>query len=55
MLIGPQDKDWHLVVLVRYPSAQAFVEMVASDEYRAVVMHRSAALADSRLIAMEEL
>ena len=55
MVIGPQDKDWHLVVLVRYPSAQAFVAMVASDDYRAVVRHRTAALADSRLIAMQEL
>ena len=55
MVIGPQDKDWHLAVLVRYPSAQAFVAMVASDEYRAVVRHRTAALADSRLIAMQEL
>lgn len=54
MLIGPQDKDWHLVVLVRYPSARAFVDMVASDEYQAVVKHRAAALTDSRLIAMEE-
>lgn len=55
MLIGPQDKDWHLAVLVRYPSARAFVDMVESEAYRAVVMHRTAALADSRLIAMEEL
>jgi uncharacterized protein (DUF1330 family) len=55
MLIGPQDKDWHLAVLVRYPSAQAFVAMVQSDAYKAVSFHRTAALADSRLIAMEEL
>ena len=55
MVIGPRDKDWHLAVLVRYPSAQAFVAMVASDEYRAAARHRTAALADSRLIAMEEL
>jgi uncharacterized protein (DUF1330 family) len=55
MLIGPQDKDWHLAVLVRYPAAEAFVRMVASDEYQAVSFHRTAALQDSRLIAMEEL
>ena len=55
MLIGPQDKDWHLTVLVRYPSAQAFLGMVESAEYRAISFHRSAALEDSRLIAHEEL
>ena len=55
MLIGPQDKDWHLAVLVRYPGAQAFVQMVESADYSAVAFHRTAALEDSRLIAMEEL
>lgn len=55
MLIGPQDKDWHLAILVRYPSAQAFIDMVSSDEYRAISCHRTAALADSRLIAHQEL
>ena len=55
MLIGPQDKDWHLVVLVRYPGAGAFVDMIDSDGYRTVSVHRTAALEDSRLIAMREL
>ncbi len=55
MVIGPQDKDWHLVALVRYPSARAFAGMVQSDEYQAISFHRSAALEDSRLIAMQEL
>ena len=55
MLIGPDDKDWHLVVLVKYPSAQAFVDMVTSEAYQAIVYHRAAALVDSRLIALEPL
>ena len=55
MLIGPQDKDWHLAVLVRYPSATAFVEMTSSDAYQAIVHHRTAALEDSRLIAFRPL
>jgi uncharacterized protein (DUF1330 family) len=55
MLIGPQDKDWHLAILVRYPSAQAFVDMVTSPEYLAIVEHRTAGLEDSRLIAHREL
>ena len=55
MLIGPQDKNWDLTVLVRYPSASAFLGMIGSPEYQAIAFHRSAALADSRLIAHEEL
>ncbi len=55
MLIGPQDKDWHLVVLVKYPSAAAFLDMVSSEAYRAIALHRTAALEDSRLIALREL
>lgn len=55
MVIGPDDKDWHLIILMQYPSAQAFVDMVTSDEYRAIGIHRTAALDDSRLIAMEEI
>ena len=54
MLIGPQDKDWHLAALVRYPSAGAFLAMVSSALYQEVSSHRAAALEDSRLIAMEE-
>jgi uncharacterized protein (DUF1330 family) len=55
MLIGPQDKQWHLAVLVKYPSAQAFIDMVSSSAYREIAVHRSAALEDSRLIAHREL
>jgi len=55
MLIGPADSRWDLAVLVRYPSAQAFVDMVKSPEYQAVAFHRTAALEDSRLLAHEEL
>ena len=55
MLIGPQDKDWHLAVLVRYPSAKAFLDMATSEEYLAIMAHRTAALEDSRLIAFHEL
>ena len=55
MLIGPQDKDWHLAVLVKYPSAQAFIDMIRSTDYQAASIHRTAALEDSRLIAHQEL
>lgn len=49
-LIGPVDEAWDEIVLVRYPDTAAFVGMVSSAEYQAVTGHRSAALADSRLV-----
>ena len=55
MLIGPQDKDWHLAAMVRYPSAAAFLDMVSSQDYQAIAGHRNAALEDSRLIAFRPL
>jgi uncharacterized protein (DUF1330 family) len=54
MLIGPQDKDWQLIVLVKYPNPQAFIDMAMSPDYQKISFHRTAALLDSRLIAMEE-
>lgn len=54
MLIGPSDKNWELVVMVRYPSASAFIDMINSEAYQAMACYRSAALIDSRLIAHEE-
>ena len=53
-LIGPADEEWDLVLLVRYPSIGAFVSMVMDPEYQQVAEHRTAALADSRLVATVE-
>jgi len=50
-VIGP-DGEWDMVALVQYPSRQAFLTMVSDPEYQACTHHRSAALADSRLIPM---
>lgn len=49
-LIGPEDEQWDDIVLVRYPDTTAFVSMVSSAEYVAIQGHRTAALADSRLV-----
>lgn len=51
VVIGPADEKWDDAVLVEYPSRQAFMEMVAKPDYRQCAVHRTAALADSRLIA----
>ena len=53
-LIGPQNGEWHQVLLVRYPSIEKFLEMIHSESYQTGVFHRTAALEDSRLIATVE-
>jgi uncharacterized protein (DUF1330 family) len=52
VVIGDSAGDgWDAVVLVEYPSRKAFLDMVLSPEYTAIADRRTAALADSRLIA----
>jgi len=53
-VIGPPEEHWDQVFLVRYPSSEAFIEMVGSPAYQDIVVHRSAVLKDSRLIATVE-
>jgi uncharacterized protein (DUF1330 family) len=55
LVIGAADERWDAVVLVEYPSRQAFLEMVSSPSYRGIGKQRTAALLDSRLIACTEL
>ena len=56
MLIGPQDGEaWDLCFIAEYPSVEAFVGMIKNPEYRAAMVHRQAAVKDSRLIRMEPL
>ncbi len=50
-VIAPPGEEWDRVILVEYPTKQAFVDMISSAEYQAGAHHRTAALADSRLIA----
>lgn len=52
MLIGPDDKHWDLAFIAEYPSAAAFGEMVKDPDYQQAVIHRTAAIEDSRLIRM---
>jgi len=41
--------SWDLVLLVEYPTRQAFLEMIASREYQAIVQLRTEALLRSEL------
>lgn len=49
-VIGPDDEAWDDVLLVEYPSVEAFLAMIRAPRYQAFVHHRTAALADSRLV-----
>ena len=53
-LIGPQDKRWDFVLLVRHSSIIAFMSFASNAEYLAGVGHRTAALEDSRLLPIIE-
>jgi uncharacterized protein (DUF1330 family) len=48
------DGSWDLVVLVEYPTRQAFLDMVASPEYRAIEHLRSEALTRGELHPMDQ-
>ena len=52
VLTGPVDEHWDLAFIAEYPSAGAFLAMVTDDAYREHVKHRTAGVADSRLIRM---
>ena len=51
--IAPSDESWDEVVFIRYPTADAFLTVVTDTNYEANLIHRSAALEDSRLIAIQ--
>ncbi|HEX5910975.1 MAG TPA: DUF1330 domain-containing protein [Thermoleophilaceae bacterium] len=54
-VIGPQEGEWDSVLVVRYPSRRAFLDMISSEEYRRDAHPlRAAAIADSRLIPCAE-
>lgn len=48
--IAPEGESWDEVLLVYYPSRRAFLRMVESDAYQRIMIHRTAALEDSRLV-----
>lgn len=52
-LIAPDGEKWDTMLLVRYPSADAFKRMMTAPGYHEATAHRTAALDDSRLIACE--
>lgn len=48
-LVGPANERWDQILVVHYPSRASFLAMTADPEYEAALVHRSAALAETRL------
>lgn len=53
LLIGDDHDRWDAVLLVRYPSRAAFLDMIGSAEYQAVQHLRTEALSRSVLLATD--
>lgn len=53
MVTGPQSESWDLAFIAEYPDANAFMAMVRDPEYRDLVQHRTAGVADSRLLRLD--
>ncbi len=44
LVIGQVEGLWDTMVIVRYPSRQAFLEMIDSPRFKALALHRDAGL-----------
>ncbi|QPC99955.1 DUF1330 domain-containing protein [Qipengyuania soli] len=49
-LIGPAEEAWDYVVLVRQANQQSFLAFASDPEAQRITCHRTAAVADSRLL-----
>ncbi|WP_174522619.1 DUF1330 domain-containing protein [Novosphingobium lentum] len=50
VVTGPADWPWDATFVMGYPDAAAFLAMVTDAEYKRAVVHRQAAVEDSRLV-----
>lgn len=55
MVTGPDAEAWDIAFIAEYPTSQAFLDMVRDPEYRQLVLHRSAGVADSRLLRLDPI
>ncbi len=54
-VIGPEHEKWDVAFIVSYPDLASFLALVTDPEYKEHAFHRSAAVADSRLVRMASL
>ena len=52
VVTGPQAETWDLAFIAEYPTSRAFIEMIRDPQYREFVKHRTAGVADSRLLRL---
>ena len=53
-LIGPEHEDWDTDFIIYYPNTATMIAMNQDPEYKKHAFHRTAAVADSRLIRIAE-
>jgi uncharacterized protein (DUF1330 family) len=53
-LIGPTGEVWDVAMLVRHRDVESFLAFATDEAYLAGLGHRTAALADSRLLPITE-
>lgn len=49
-VIGPEEAEWDMVILVRYPNRKAFISMISNPGYQKEHEHRVAGVEEARLI-----
>jgi uncharacterized protein (DUF1330 family) len=49
-VIGPEQPEWDMVLLVRYPSRKNFIAMITNPGYQKEHEHRAAGVEEARLI-----
>ena len=54
-MIGPDKDKWDEVGVIWYPNMKKFLEMTEIDWYKSSLIHREAALADTRLITCYDM
>lgn len=54
-LIGPADERWDMAMLVRQASMASFLSFASHEAYLAGLVHRTAAVEDSRLLPLSEM
>ena len=54
-MIGPEAESWDMVLLVEHESAEKFIAFAQNQEYLKTAGHRTAALADSRLLPITQV
>ncbi|WP_406684046.1 DUF1330 domain-containing protein [Seonamhaeicola sp. MEBiC1930] len=53
-LIGPENQNWDLVLLVKHKSKADFLKFASNKDYLRISGHRTAAIEDSRLLPITE-